>query len=263
MAYFLGIDIGSTTGKGVITSNGNPLVYHQLPSRANYRTVAIKLRDELLAKAGLSPKARVRTVITGHRVNDLPFNHKSIADIRCCARGINHLFPEARTVIDVQAMSSRAIRLSPAGQVTNFVASEKCAAGSGRFLEIMANILRMDIGEIGRLSLKSKHPISFTTSCAVFEESEVISRVAEGTAKEDILAGVHQALAIKLSTLIDRVGFEERCAVSGGGLNEGLIRVLEAKLKSKLVVPERPRFVTALGAAIIAQEVDFEPKSRL
>jgi len=255
MAWFMGIDIGSGTSKGVITEDGKPKAYHLLPSGANYRAAAQKLGEELLAKAGLSPEDITSTIATGCGAGSVLFSSQQVADIRCCARGINSIFPSVRTVIDVQGMSSQVIRLKEAGQVTNFVVSEKCAAGSGRFLEIIANVLRIDLKDIGPLSLKSKNPVAFTTGCAVFGESEAISRVAEDISKEDILAGVHKALANKLSALVDRVGLEKECAISGGGgLDIGLIKSLEEKLGFKLLVPTQPQFITALGAAIMAEE---------
>ena len=255
MAWFMGIDIGSGTSKGVITEDGKLMAYHLLPSGANYRAAAQKLREELLAKAGLSPEDITNTIATGCGAGSVPFSSQQVTDIRCCARGISSIFPLARTVIDVQGMSSQVIRLNEAGQVTNFVVSEKCAAGSGRFLAIIANVLRIDLKDIGPLSLKSKNPVTFTTSCAVFGESEAISRVTEGISKEDILAGVHKALANKLSALVDRVGLEKECAISGGGgLDIGLIKSLEEKLGLKLLVPPQPQLTTALGAAIMAEE---------
>jgi len=255
MDWFMGIDIGSGTSKGVIIKDGKPVAYHLLPSEANYRTVAQKLSEELLAKVGLSPQDITYTIATGYGAGSVPFSNQQVADIRCCAKGISSLFPSVRTVIDVQEMSSQVIRLDEEGQVTNFVVSEKCAAGSGRFLKIIANVLRIDLNDIGPLSLKSKNPITFTTGCAVFGESEAISRVSEGISKEDILAGVHKALANKISTLIDRVGLAEQCAISGGGgLNVGLIKSVEEKLGVQLLVPPQPQLITALGAAIMAQK---------
>jgi len=178
MDWFMGIDIGSGTSKGVIIKDGKLKAYHLLPSEANYRAVAQKLREELLAKVGLSPQDITYTIATGYGADSVPFSNQQVADIRCCARGITSLFPSVRTVIDVQEMSSQVIRLDEKGQVTNFVVSEKCAAGSGRFLKIIANVLRIDLNDIGPLSLKSKNPITFTTGCAVFGASEVISRVS-------------------------------------------------------------------------------------
>ena len=254
MAWFMGVDIGSGTSKGVITKDGKLLAYHSLPSGANYRVAAQKLREELLARAGLVPEDIASTVVTGYGAGSVPFSAHEVADLRCCARGISAVFPSVRTVIDVGEQSSQVIRLSEEGQVINFVVSEKCAAGSGRFLNIIANVLRIDIKDIGPLSLRSKNPVTFTTGCAVFGESEAISRVAEGISKEDILAGVHKALADKISTLIDRVGLEKDCAISGDGLDVGLIKSVEEKLGVQLLVPPQPQIITALGAAIMAKE---------
>jgi len=131
----------------------------------------------------------------------------------------------------------------------------KCAAGSGRFLDVIANVLRIDLKDIGALSLKSKKPVTFTTGCAVFGESEAVSRVSEGASKEDILAGVHRALANKISTLVERVGLVKECAISGGGaLNAGLVKSIKEKLGIQLLVPPQPQSITALGAAIMAEE---------
>jgi len=256
MAYFMGIDIGSGISKGVITKNGELLAHHCLPSGTNYRTSADKLRAELLAKTKLSPEDIASTVATGQGSANVPFHCQQVTDIRCCARGINRVFSSVRTVIDVQVQSSQVIRLTEGGQVTDFAVSEKCAAGSGRFLEVIANVLQVELEAIGPLSLTAKNPAIFTTGCAVFGESEAISRIAEGNTKEDILAGVHKALGDKISALMDRIGLEADCAISGGGgLNVGLIKSIEEKLGVGLLVPSQPRIVTALGAAIMAEEL--------
>jgi len=249
----MGIDIGSGTSKGVITKDGKLEAYHILPSGFDYKLTAQKLMEELLAKAGILQEEIACTVTTGRGSNIISPGNQHVADIRCCARGINSVFPSARTVIDVQGQSSQVIRLSDSGQVISFVVSEKCAAGNGRFLDIIANVLRIDLKDVGPLSLKSKSPVVFTTGCAVFGESEAISRVAEGISQEDILAGVHKALAGKISALVARVGLEEPCAISGGGgLNVGLIKRVE-ELGVHLLVPPQPRFINALGAAIMAR----------
>jgi predicted CoA-substrate-specific enzyme activase len=254
MSWFMGIDIGSGTSKGVITHDGELSAYHMLNSGVNYRIASQKLMEELLAKAGLISVDIARIVTTGHGSGIIPFSNQYVADMRCCAKGINHVFPEARMVIDVQGQSTQVIQLDEKGQVTDFAISEICASGSGRFIEVIANVLQMDIEDIGPLSLKSETPVTFTTGCAVFGESEAISRVSEGIPKEDILAGVHKALAGKISALIDRIGLKEPCAISGGGgLNVGLIQRVE-ELGVHLMVPPRPQFVNALGAAIIGEE---------
>ena len=138
--------------------------------------------------------------------------------------------------------------------VTNFTVSEKCAAGSGRFIEVIANVLRIDLKDFGPLSLKSKNPITFGTGCAVFGESEAITRVTEGIPKEDIAAGVNKALASKISSLVKKIKLEEPCAICGGGaLNIGLVKSVEQELNIQLLVPPQPQIIAALGAAIIAR----------
>jgi predicted CoA-substrate-specific enzyme activase len=254
MAWFLGIDIGSVTSKGVITRDGKLEVYHMLASGVNYRMTSQKLREELLAKADLHTEDIARTVTTGHGAGIILFGNQHVADIQCCARGINCIFPSVRTVIDMQGQSSQVIRVDEKGHVTGFAVSEACASGSGCFIEVIANVLQVKLEDIGPLSLYAKNPVTFTTGCAVFGESEAISRVAEGVLKEDIIAGVHKALAGKISTLIDRVGLKKPCAISGGGgLDVGLIKMIE-ETKVRLLVPPQPQIVNALGAALIAGE---------
>jgi predicted CoA-substrate-specific enzyme activase len=255
----MGIDIGSVTCKGVVIDNGEIEASLIIASGSNYREVAEKLRQGLLTKAGLQPEDIANITITGYSLDNIFPGVQRIADIRCCARGINRLFPLVRTVIDVQGQSSQVIRIGENGQVGEFVVSEKCASGSGRFLEIIANVLRVNLEDLGPMSLKSTNPVVFTTGCAVFGESEAISRVAEGILKEDILAGVHQALSEKIAALVNRVGLEEPCAISGGGaLNIGLVKSVEAKLGIKLHVPDQPQIVNAIGAAVMAEKA-FHP----
>lgn len=250
----MGIDIGSGSSKGVITKDGELIVHHLVDSGVNYRITAQKLREKLLEKAGLAAEDISSTVSTGHGDGLISFSSKHVAGTQCCAKGINHLYPSVRTVVDVQGQSSQVINLDDEGGVVNFAVSEICATGSGRFIDVITNVLQMDLKDIGPLSLRSNNPVTFTTGCAVFGESEAISRVAEGTSREDILAGIHKSIAGKISSLMDRIGMEEDCAISGGGgLNVGLIKSIE-DLGVKLLVPSRPQIVNALGAAIMAEE---------
>ena len=254
MALILGMDIGSGTSKGVIVKDGKPIAYHLLPSGVDYRAVAQKLREEILTKAGLSAADIADTIATGHGAANVAFSRHQVSEILCCARGIASLFPKVRTIIDVQRIFTQVLRINATGNVINFIINEKCAAGSGYFLDIIAHVLQIDLKDAGPLSLRSQNPVIFTTGCAVFGESEAISRVSEGASKEDILAGVHQALAGKISTLVDRVGLEMDCAMSGGGaLNVGLVESVEKKLGFKLLVPEQPQFINAIGAAMTAE----------
>ncbi len=266
MPYFMGIDIGSTTTKGVVTrdcsavtpGDDGVVVRHLIPSGTNYRAAAEQLAGELVKQAGISGEELGGAVATGQGAANAVFSDRQVSDIRCCARGIHRISPSVRTVIDVQGQSSQVLRLSENGRVTDFVVSEKCASGCGRFLDIISNVLQVRLEEVGPLSLKSENPVAFTTACAVFGESEAVSRVAEGVPREDILAGVHRALAEKLASLVTRVGLEEDCAIAGGGgLNAGLVEWLETRLGVPLLVPPEPQFVTALGAAIMAEEPDL------
>ncbi|MFC1939517.1 acyl-CoA dehydratase activase [Chloroflexota bacterium] len=255
MAWFIGIDVGSVTTKGVVTKDGKLNAYHILPSGDNYRAVAQKLKQELLVKGNISPEDIAGIVGTGCGAGSVDFANRQVSEIVCCAKGIKACFPSVRTVISVGGQSSQVIRMSKEGQMTDFTVSEKCAAGSARFLQVMANVLRINLEDIGALSLKSTNPVAFSTGCAVFGETEAITRVAEGYSKEDILAGVHESLANKIASLVARIGLEEKCALcGGGGLDVGLIRRLEGKLGVQLLVPSQPQIVTALGAATAAQE---------
>jgi len=255
MPYFMGIDIGSTTTKGVVIGDHEVIARQLMPSGTNYRVAAETLAEDLFREVGITRQEVSGIVATGQGAANAVFSDRQITDIRCCARGINRIFPTVRTVIDVQGQSSQALRVSELGQVTDFVVSEKCASGCGRFLDIIANVLQIPLDEFGPLSQTSQNPVAFTTACAVFGESEAVSRVAEGVAKEDILAGVLQALAEKLVSLVSRVGLEEDCAIAGGGgLNAGLVERLQTRLGVPLLVPPYPQFITALGAAILAEE---------
>ena len=208
MTWFAGIDVGSVTVKAVVISDGEVKAYKLIPAGSNYKAAAQKAMADALAQAGLTLKDMANIIATGYGASNVDFASQQVTDISCCARGIHRTFPDVRTVIDVGGQASKVIRVNAEGKATNFVISERCAAGSGRFLQIITNVLRIDLASVGPLSLKSKNPITYTTGCAVFGESEAVSRVAEGIPKEDILAGVHNAIAAKISNLIDRVGLE-------------------------------------------------------
>jgi predicted CoA-substrate-specific enzyme activase len=254
MTYFMGIDIGSSYSKGVITKDSGLAAYHVIPSGANYRTAAETIRHELLKQAKLPPEDIAGVTATGTGAANVDFADRQTSEIVCTARGINNIFPQAKTAIEVAGQSSKVIKVNEQGMVANFTVSEKCAAGSGRFIEVIANVLRIDLKDFGPISLKSEKPVSFGTGCAVFGESEAVTRVAEGIPKEDIAAGVNLALAGKISSLARKIKLEEPCAICGGGaLNTGLIKAIEEELNIRLLVPSQPQIVTALGAALIAR----------
>ena len=255
MAWYVGVDVGSVATKGVAIRDGEVVCYHLVPSGFHYGEAATRLLRELLEKAGVSQEDVESIVATGSGAGNAGFKSRQVSEILCCVRGIQSIFPTARTIISVGGQSSQAIRIGEYGKMADFVVSEKCAAGSARFLQVIANVLRISLADIGPLSLESTSPITFSTGCAVFGETEAITRVAEGFSVEDILAGVHQSLANKLSSLVVKVGMDGDCAIcGGGGLDVGLVKSLEEKLGRELFVPSHPQHVTALGAAVLAQE---------
>jgi len=253
MSCFMGVDIGSAYSKGVIIRDSQLVASHVILSGANYRTSAETIRAELMRKLNLAQNDIANTVATGYGADNVYFASQKASDIVCTARGINNILPQARTVIDVASQSTRVIRLNEKGMVTNFTVSEKCAAGSGRFIEVIANVLRINLTDFSALAARSRSPITFSTGCAVFGESEAITRISEGMPKEDIAAGVNKALASKISSLVKKVKLAEPCAICGGGaLNNALVKTIERELDTNLLVPPHPQLITALGAAVIA-----------
>lgn len=252
MSCVLGIDVGSGYSKAVVYKNGVILSHAVMPSGGDYRGTAREVAGQALDRASLSWGDVTRTVACGYGAAMVDFSAQSATDISCHAAGVRHFFPGARTVVDIGSQFSKAIKLDQAGRIANFVLNEKCAGGSGKFLQVIARILRIGVEEIGALSLGATKPVDFTTGCAVFAESEAVSRIAEGSTAADILAGVHKAMASKIANLVARVGLVDECVVTGGGaLDAGLVKAVETELGTKVLVPETPQISAALGAALL------------
>ncbi|MDY0188688.1 MAG: acyl-CoA dehydratase activase [Syntrophus sp. (in: bacteria)] len=255
MAFFLGIDIGSFSAKGILLRDRSVQASFSCLSGGDYRGTAQKVRDALLSGAGLSPSEISYVTATGYGAKQVLFADEEKPDIICQGRGVAFLLPSARTVIDVGDLYSKVLRMDSAGHVHNFILSGKCAGGSGRLLQIMAKVLRVNLEDIGPLSLNSRNKVDFSTGCVVFSESEAVSLIAEGVSREDLLAGVHRALAAQIHSLAERVGIEEDLVLTGGGATDaGLIMALEDSLKIPVRVPPEPLFTAALGAALLARE---------
>lgn len=251
MGYVLGIDVGSGFSKAVILEKDTQISRVVMPSGGSYAETSRKILAAALREAGLSRTDISRTIATGYGASAVDFADRTVTDISCHAAGIHYLFHTAKTVVDIGSQFTRAMRLDGEGRVTNFVQNEKCAGGSGKFLQVMARILHIGIEEISALSLTSTRPVDFTTGCAVFAESEAVSRISEGATPADIVAGVHKAMAAKIVNLIVRLGLDEDCAVTGGGAKDiGLVRTIEAELGVRVLVPEEPQISAALGAAL-------------
>jgi len=253
--YYAGLDMGSVSIKAVIVDERGLVASGLIPSGGNYKTVAQKVMDNALTQAGLSFDRLSGLVITGLGAAGAPFAGRQVSDISCQARGCSLLFPSARTIIDIGGQFTKVAKITPEGRIADFLMSEKCATGSGRFLQVIARILSVPLDEIGPLSLQSEKPVEFSTNCAVFAESETISRIAEGARPADILAGVHRAMAAKVAMLVKRLKLTPDVVLTGGGGEDsGLALAVGEALKMEILVPDHPRLSAAYGAACLARE---------
>jgi predicted CoA-substrate-specific enzyme activase len=257
MIFVLGIDIGSASSKGVLLGDQNQglLGSFECPSGGDFKLTAQKIRKELFSQARISASDISRIVATGYGSTSVTFADEVKPDIVCDAKGISSLLPSVKTVIDVGDLYTKVLRIDGNGSVHNFLMSGKCAGGSGRILQVIAKVLQVKVEEIGELSLKSKKRVEFNTGCAVFAESEAISRLSQEVKKEDLLAGIHRALAAQINSLTERMGVEQDVAMVGGGARDvGLVQALKEIRGHNILVPAKPHFTAALGAAIIALE---------
>lgn len=250
--YFAGIDSGSATTDVVILDQDKNIVAKViLPTGAGASNGAQRALEQALQQAGLTEKDLTATVTTGYGRGVIQTGDKSVTEITCHAKGAHFLNPAIRSVIDIGGQDSKAIRLNENGEVVDFVMNDKCAAGTGRFLEMMARTLEMDISEMGPESLKWKEDIDISSMCSVFAESEVISLIALNKEKADIAHGLHKAIANKSYSLLKRVGLNETFMMTGGvAKNPGVVKAVEEKLGSKLFICKEPEIVGALGAAL-------------
>jgi len=255
MAFALGIDIGSASSKGILLGDQGLQRSFERPSGGDFRLTAEKIRKELLSQSGRSTGDISRVVATGYGSNLVSFADEVKPDIVCQAKGVSSLLPSVKTVIDVGDLYTRVLRIDGDGSVHNFLLSGKCAGGSGRILQVISKVLQVKVEEIGELSLKSKKRVEFNTGCAVFSESEAISRLSQEVTKEDLLAGIHRALAAQINSLAERMGVEQDVAMAGGGARDvGLIQALKEIRGHDILVPPNPHMTVALGAATIAME---------
>lgn len=254
--YVAGIDIGSIYSKVIILQDNQVVASLVKRTGGEIKAASQRIMGEVLAPLGLGIEDLKSVVATGYGRISVPFAEKQVTEITCFGRGIAHLYPEVRTVIDIGGQDSKGIKIDENGSVVDFVMNDKCAAGTGRFLEVMANALEVNLEDMGSLALKSESPEEIGITCTVFAESQVISLVAEGRRKVDIIAGVHQAIAERIYGMLKMLRIEERIAVTGGGAkNIGLVKELEKKLGTKVVVPPEPQLIGAYGAALFALEL--------
>jgi len=249
-----GIDVGSITTKAAVVKDGELIADKVVLTGYNARHAGEKVYDEILQESGLARDAIDKIISTGYGRNSVDFADKAVTEITCHAAGAYYLNPEVRSVIDIGGQDSKAIAVNDTGSPLNFAMNDKCAAGTGRFLEVMARALEVDLANFGDFSLKAQKPSSISSLCTVFAESEVISLIARGERRENIIAGIHDAIASRVVAMANRVGFNPKIMMTGGvAKNGGVVRALGKKIGHKIEVSEKSQVTGAIGAAILAQ----------
>lgn len=249
-----GIDIGAGTAKAVILDNKEIIAFSIIPVSGDINKAVEEVINDVLNKAGLLLGSLNYVVSTGWGRNAVPFANASTTEIICHASGVHFLIPQARTIVDIGAQDSKVIRINNKGKVVDFVMNDKCAAGTGRFLEVMAQVLGLKLEEMGPISLASKNVCNISNTCTVFAETEVVSLRAQGKAVEDLIAGIHKAIASRVVIMGSGINLEQETVFTGGvAKNIGVQKALEEVGGLKCIVPEEPQVTGALGAALIAQ----------
>ena len=258
MIIAAGVDVGSTQTKAVVmTDNGGPTILARalVDTGANVRKAADNAFQAVCQAAGVHPPEVGFVVGTGYGRYNISFGNAQMTEISCHARGAHYICPTTRTVIDMGGQDSKAISLGKDGHVLDFVMNDKCAAGTGRFLANAADVMGIGLEEVGPLSLRATRAIKIATVCTVFVESDILSYLAQGKKAEDILGGVHLAIAKRTLSLARRVAIEPDVTMTGGvALNIGMVRALEEVLGSKMRVSPDAHFMGAIGAAVFALE---------
>ncbi len=248
-----GIDIGSISTKAAVLADGRLLGSRVIFTGYNSEAAGKRAFEKLLDELGLEASAIRRIVSTGYGRSSVKFVDKAVTEIICHGTGAHFLNPLIRSVIDIGGQDSKAIVLDENGKVKNFAMNDKCAAGTGRFLEVMANALEADLDSFGEMSLKADRPASISSLCTVFAESEVISLIAKGESRANIIAGIHESIAARVSALATRVGIVPPVGMTGGvAKNAGVVKALEKKLGVPIEVSPFAQVNGAIGAAIIA-----------
>ena len=261
MNYFLGIDIGSTSIKIALLNENNELVASSIsPTGSRFHQNALDAVENLLARNNINKEEITYTISTGYGRKLFKESNETINEITANAHGARGLKKELtniKTIINVGGQDLKVISLDKNGNVKNFVMNDKCAAGTGRFLEMASRNLEVDIEEFSLLHFEAKEaPQPLNSTCAVFAESEIISLLAAGHNKGELVAGIHYSIAKRIARLAARVGVEDDVLFDGGAaLNKGLVAALEDELMRKIYVPESPQITTAIGTAVIAKDI--------
>lgn len=256
MSLFAGVDVGSATTKAVLVDDAGRVRAHTLRrSGGNLAGAAEQVLEEALAEAGAAESSLDAVIATGYGRESVQRRTRAITEITCHARGAHALNPNIHSVIDIGGQDSKAIALDAQGAVRKFEMNDKCAAGTGRFLEVMARTLEVDLAEIGPVALEADAPARISSTCTVFAESEVVSLLAQGESVPRILAGLCLAISQRVNSLAQRVGMAPGVMMTGGvAKNAGVVHYIQEAIGYPVAVPEEPQTVGALGAALLARE---------
>lgn len=254
-SYFAGVDIGSLTAKAVILNEDEIVAHSLIPVTVSPEKIGRAALEEALKAAQLKLEELKYIVATGYGRISAPYAHSTTSEITCHARGAYFLNPKVRTVVDMGGQDCKAIRVGERGQVVDFAMNDKCAAGTGRFLEVLAKVFDVPLDELGPLCLKAEARVPISSTCTVFAESEVISLMAQGEKLENIISGIHLSIARRVVGILSKIGVEKELIFTGGvGKNLGMRKTLEELLEMEMAdLNWDPQLVGALGAALIAK----------
>jgi predicted CoA-substrate-specific enzyme activase len=254
MSYAAGVDVGSTQTKAIVINEQGAIIGRSIiDTGANVVKAAEHAYLAALAQGGIEEEEVGYVVGTGYGRYKVTFGDTQITEISCHARGAVHMFPSTRTVLDMGGQDTKAIRVKPNGEVVDFCMNDKCAAGTGRFLQSAAAALEIPLGELGDVALRAEKAVAISTTCTVFAESEVLSWLGKGKKIDEILLGVHRSIGTRSMGLLKRVGIENQVTFTGGVTrNPGMVQVLNEMLGFGMNVSDESHFMGALGAALFA-----------
>ena len=259
--YTLGIDVGSTASKCVILKNGKDIISKSLIDVGAGTSGPARAIEDVLTSCGLTHEDMDFTLATGYGRNSLDgIAHAQMSELSCHARGATFLFPDVHTVIDIGGQDVKCMHIEN-GALVNFQMNDKCAAGTGRFLDVMAKVLEVEVNDLGDLGAQSTKRIAISSTCTVFAESEVISQLSMGTDKRDIINGIHHSVANRVVGLVNRIGVQDRVVMTGGvAQNKGIVAALEEGLGHTVYTSPLTQYNGALGAALFAYQKALRKK---
>ncbi len=261
--YFTGVDIGSTMTKVMIMAEDERICSQVIgPTGAEHRRLANKVMEEALQQANLSFDEISYVVATGYGRVNVPFADRQITELTCHAKGVSTLFPNVRTAIDIGGQDAKGMKINQ-GNLVDFAMNDKCAAGTGRFLEVISDALGIKVEDLGKISLKSTKKVEISSVCTIFAQQEVISHLSDGTPLEDIVAGLHNAIAGRVVRMVKRLKIDPDVVLTGGvAKNVGVVKAIRENLGCEVLVPEDPLLSGALGAAIVGKEIVLKALAR-